>query len=62
MDLFNEQLFPIPLSYDGIEDGDAWKLQLDFDRAAKKFTLAIDGIDFLTIHIKQGLTPTRHST
>ena len=57
MDLFNEQLFPIPLSYDGIEDGDAWKLQLDFDRAAKKFTLAIDGIDFFNNPYQAGSDP-----
>ena len=39
----------MPLAYDGLEDGAPWKLILNYDKAAKKFKLSMDGIDFLNL-------------
>ena len=49
MRLTDEQLFPMPLTYDGLEDTAPWKLILNYDKGAKKFKLSVDGIDFFKL-------------
>ena len=47
--LTDTELFPITLVYDGLEDSKPWKLQLGYNCAATKFTLAVDGLDFFNL-------------